>query len=61
MAKNRKAEVDAVLPEIDFSKHNYQLELDTTEGKITLDMLPDVAPDTSRTYWRWRRSDSTTG
>ncbi len=44
MAKNRKAEVDAVLPQIDFSQHAYQIELDTSEGKITLDMLPDVAP-----------------
>jgi len=44
MAKNRKAEVDAVIPQFDFAKHNYQLELDTSEGKITLDMLPDVAP-----------------
>jgi cyclophilin family peptidyl-prolyl cis-trans isomerase len=44
MAKNRKAEVDAVLPTIDFSKHDYQLQLDTTEGPITLNFLPDVAP-----------------
>jgi peptidyl-prolyl cis-trans isomerase B (cyclophilin B) len=44
MAKNRKAEVDAVLPTIDFAKNTYQLELDTTEGKILLDFLPDVAP-----------------
>lgn len=44
MAKNRKAEVDAAQKEFDFSKNNYQLVLDTSEGKITLDMLPDVAP-----------------
>ena len=31
-------------PQIDFAKNNYQIVLDTTEGKITLDMLPDVAP-----------------
>jgi cyclophilin family peptidyl-prolyl cis-trans isomerase len=44
MAKNRKAEVDAVLPTIDLQKHDYQLELDTTEGPIRLAFLPDVAP-----------------
>jgi peptidyl-prolyl cis-trans isomerase B (cyclophilin B) len=44
MAKNRKAEVDAAAKELDFSKNNYQIELDTSLGKITLDMLPDVAP-----------------
>lgn len=44
MAKNRKAEVDAAAKELDFAKNKYQLELDTSLGKITLDMLPDVAP-----------------
>ena len=44
MAKNRKAEVDAAAKEIDFAKHKYQLELDTSLGKITLDMYSDVAP-----------------
>jgi peptidyl-prolyl cis-trans isomerase B (cyclophilin B) len=44
MAKSRKAEVDAVLPEIDFKKNDYQLQLDTTEGPITLTFFPDVAP-----------------
>jgi peptidyl-prolyl cis-trans isomerase B (cyclophilin B) len=44
MAKNRKAEVDAVLPGIDFSKTDYQIVLDTNKGKITLDMLPAAAP-----------------
>jgi peptidyl-prolyl cis-trans isomerase B (cyclophilin B) len=44
MAKNRKAEVDAATKEIDFKKNNYQIELDTSLGKITLDMKPDVAP-----------------
>ncbi|HTI49400.1 MAG TPA: peptidylprolyl isomerase [Planctomycetaceae bacterium] len=44
MAKNRKAEVDAAAKEIDFAKNKYQIELDTTEGKILLDLLPDVAP-----------------
>jgi len=44
MAKNRKAEVDAAAKELDFAKNKYQLELDTSMGKITLDMLSDVAP-----------------
>ena len=44
MSKNRKAEVDAAAKEIDFLKNRYQIELDTTLGKITLNMLPEVAP-----------------
>ena len=44
MAKNRKVEVDAAAKELDFTKNKYQLELDTSMGKITLDMLSDVAP-----------------
>jgi peptidyl-prolyl cis-trans isomerase B (cyclophilin B) len=44
MAKNRKAEVDAAARQIDFAKNKYQLLLDTSLGKIALDMLPEVAP-----------------
>jgi peptidyl-prolyl cis-trans isomerase B (cyclophilin B) len=44
MAKNRKAEVDAAAASLDLAKHKYQITLDTTLGKITLDMLGDVAP-----------------
>jgi len=44
MAKSRKAEVDAALKTLDLKKNKYQIVLDTTLGKITLDMLPDVAP-----------------
>jgi len=44
MATNRKAEVDAAAKNLDFGKHKYQLVLDTNQGKITLDMLPEVAP-----------------
>ncbi len=43
MATNRKAEVDAAAKNLDFGKHKYQLVLDTNQGKITLDMLPEVA------------------
>jgi peptidyl-prolyl cis-trans isomerase B (cyclophilin B) len=44
MAKNRKAEVEAAQKGLDFNTKKYQLELETSLGKITLDMLPDVAP-----------------
>ena len=44
MAKNRKAEVDAAQQQLDFAKHTYQLVLETSLGKITLDMLSNVAP-----------------
>ena len=47
LAKNRKAEVDAAAAGFDFAKNNYQLVLDTNQGKITLNMLPDVAPGPS--------------
>ncbi len=44
MAASRKAEVDAAQKTFDFKTKKYQVVLDTTLGKITLDMLPDVAP-----------------
>jgi peptidyl-prolyl cis-trans isomerase B (cyclophilin B) len=44
MARNRKAEVDAAAKQLDLAKDKYQIVLDTSQGKITLDMLPDVAP-----------------
>lgn len=44
MAKNRTAEVEAAQKELDLAKKSYQLVLDTNHGKITLDMLADVAP-----------------
>ncbi len=44
MSKNYRAEVDEALKDVDFSKNDYQVELDTTAGKILLDMWPDVAP-----------------
>ena len=43
MPANRKAEVEAAQQTLDFTKNKYQLELDTSLGKITLDMLPEVA------------------
>ncbi|HVJ69787.1 MAG TPA: peptidylprolyl isomerase, partial [Caulifigura sp.] len=41
---SRKAEVDAAVKDVDFSKNTYQIELDTSKGKILLDLWPDVAP-----------------
>ncbi|MEX0717622.1 MAG: peptidylprolyl isomerase [Planctomycetaceae bacterium] len=44
MAANLRQQVDAALEDVDFAKNDYQVELDTTKGKITLDLFPDVAP-----------------
>ncbi len=44
MAKNRKAEVEEAQKSLELKNKKYQLELDTSAGKITLDMYPDVAP-----------------
>jgi len=34
--------------DVDFSKNTYQIELDTTAGKITLDLLSDLSPGHSK-------------
>lgn len=44
MAKNRKAEVEEAVKTVDFKTKKYQIVLDTNYGKITLDLMPDVAP-----------------
>jgi peptidyl-prolyl cis-trans isomerase B (cyclophilin B) len=44
MPANRKAEVEAAQKSIDFDKNTYQVLLDTTMGKITLNLFPEVAP-----------------
>jgi peptidyl-prolyl cis-trans isomerase B (cyclophilin B) len=44
MSKNRKAEVESAQKTLDLTNKKYQLELDTSAGKITLDMAPEVAP-----------------
>ena len=44
MSKNRKAEVEAAQKTLDLKNKKYQLELDTSSGKITLDMAPEIAP-----------------
>jgi peptidyl-prolyl cis-trans isomerase B (cyclophilin B) len=44
MSKNRKAEVEAAQKTLDLKNKKYQLELDASAGKITLDMDADAAP-----------------
>ncbi len=44
MSGNRKGEVDAAVKDVDFAKNDYQIELETSAGKIVLDLKPDVAP-----------------
>ncbi len=44
MSKNRQPEVTAAIRDIDFDKNNYQIELNTNQGRILLDLLPDDAP-----------------
>jgi cyclophilin family peptidyl-prolyl cis-trans isomerase len=41
---NRRVEVDAAIADVDFDKHIYQIELDTTMGPIRLELFPDLAP-----------------
>jgi len=48
VAANRRADVDQALKDVDFDKNKYQVELDTTLGKILLDVFPDVAPGHAR-------------
>ncbi len=42
--KNRLKEVEDAQKVLDFTTTSYQVELDTTMGKITLDLFSDVAP-----------------
>ncbi len=60
MSKNRKAEVEAATKDLDFKTKKYQLVLDTSLGKITLDLLPELAPGHVATSWAWQRSAFTT-
>ncbi len=50
MAKNVKPDVEAAQKDIDLASKKYQAVIDTSEGKITLDMLPDVAPGHVKNY-----------
>ncbi len=44
MVTNRRAEVDTAIADVDFAKNKYQVEFDTTMGRITVDLYGDVAP-----------------
>lgn len=44
MPPSRQKEVEAAQQTIDFAKTDYQVELDTTMGKIVLELYPDLAP-----------------
>lgn len=41
---SQKADVDAAVADVDFENKSYQIELDTSEGKILLDLDPTHAP-----------------
>jgi len=44
MTDNRRGEVDQALEGVDFETTNYQVELQTSLGSITLDLWADIAP-----------------
>lgn len=44
MSRDRKAEVLTAQKDIDFKANDYQVEFDTTMGKILVNLYPDVAP-----------------
>lgn len=44
MAANRRVEVDAAIADVDFDANSYQIEFETTAGKMLLELYPDVAP-----------------
>lgn len=41
---SQQADVEAAVADVDFESKSYQIELETSEGKILLDLLPDAAP-----------------
>lgn len=48
MESNRRAEVDAAIVDVDFEKNTYQIEFQTTAGRLLFDLSPDVAPEHCR-------------
>ena len=42
---SKRADVDKAIADVDFKKNKYTVELDTTEGKIQLELAPEVAPN----------------
>ncbi|MFG0331724.1 MAG: peptidylprolyl isomerase [Maioricimonas sp. JB049] len=48
MPANRQSEVQSAIADVDFDSKKYQVEFETTKGKILLDLWPDVAPGHSK-------------
>jgi peptidyl-prolyl cis-trans isomerase B (cyclophilin B) len=48
MAASVAEQVEAAQADIDFSANSYQIELDTSEGRIAIDLDADVAPGHAR-------------
>ena len=44
MPKDYSEEVAAAVADVDFEKNTYQVEFETSMGRITLDLIPDDAP-----------------
>ncbi len=44
MTENLKPQVDAAVADVDFDQNTYQIELNTSGGRILLDLYPDKAP-----------------
>ena len=42
---NCKADVDAAVADVDFDNHKYQMEFDTSQGTIMVELLPEYAPN----------------
>lgn len=42
---NCKSDVDAAVADVDFDSNQYQLQIDTNQGTIVLDLLPEHAPN----------------
>ncbi|MCP4504971.1 MAG: peptidylprolyl isomerase, partial [Fuerstiella sp.] len=42
MTANRQTEVVEATKDVDFEANKYQIELNTTHGRILLNLLPDV-------------------
>jgi cyclophilin family peptidyl-prolyl cis-trans isomerase len=45
---NQRPAVDQATQHLDFKNKKYQIQLNTTEGDITLDLFPDIAPEHCR-------------
>jgi len=48
--KNRRAEVDAALEDVDVESNDYLVEFETNKGTIRMELWPDVAPGHCRNF-----------